>query len=52
MSLKYIEAKASIPLAMADAFKHGRLGVMDYFRMENIQADTKMRKELGGAPEA
>lgn len=48
MEAKYIEAKAAIPLAMADAFKAGRLGVMDYFRMENIQADTSMRKELAG----
>ncbi|HXF28978.1 MAG TPA: flotillin-like FloA family protein, partial [Chlamydiales bacterium] len=48
MEARFIEAKAAIPLAMADAFKAGRLGVMDYFRMENIQADTAMRKELGG----
>jgi len=49
MEAKYIEAKAAIPLAMADAFKAGKLGVMDYFRMENIQADTAMRKELAGS---
>lgn len=48
MEAKFIEAKASIPLAMADAFKAGKLGVMDYFRMENIQADTAMRKEIAG----
>ena len=48
MEAKYIEAQASIPLAMADAFRAGKLGVMDYYRMENIQADTKMRKELSG----
>ena len=48
MEAKYIEAKASIPLAMADALKAGRLGVMDYYRMENIQADTAMRKDIAG----
>jgi uncharacterized protein YqfA (UPF0365 family) len=48
MEAKFIEAKASIPMAMADAFRAGRLGVMDYFRMENIQADTAMRKEIAG----
>jgi uncharacterized protein YqfA (UPF0365 family) len=52
MEAKYIEAKASIPLAMADAFQAGRLGVMDYFRMENIQADTSMRKGIGGDRES
>lgn len=52
MEAKYIEAKAAIPLAMADAFKAGRLGVMDYFRMENIQADTSMRKEIAGGESA
>ncbi len=48
MEAKYIEAKAMIPLAMADAFRAGKLGVMDYFRMENIQADTAMRKDIAG----
>jgi len=48
MEAKFIEAKAAIPLAMAEAFKAGRLGVMDYFRMENIQADTAMRKDIAG----
>jgi len=48
MEAKYVEAKASIPLAISDALKAGKLGVMDYFRMENIQADSAMRKELAG----
>ena len=48
MEAKYIEAQASVPLAMAEALRAGKLGVMDYFRMENIQADTKMRKGLSG----
>ena len=46
MEAKFIEAQASIPLAIADAFRAGKLGIMDYYRMENIQADTKMRKSL------
>ena len=34
--------------AMAEALRTGKIGVMDYLRMENIQADTRMRKELAG----
>lgn len=45
---KVIEAEAQIPLAMAEAFRSGKLGIMDYYRMQNIQADTKMRDSLGG----
>ncbi len=44
---KVIEAEAQIPLAMADAFRNGHLGVMDYYRMKNIQADTSMRDSIG-----
>ncbi len=43
---KVIEAEAEVPLAMADAFRNGRLGVMDYYRMQNIQADTQMRENI------
>ncbi|KXU37838.1 hypothetical protein AXK12_01395 [Cephaloticoccus capnophilus] len=46
MQAKVVAAKAEVPLAMADAFRSGRLGVMDYFRMENVQADTDMRKSI------
>lgn len=42
-----LEAQASVPLALADALRKGNLGVFDYYRLENLQADTKMRKELG-----
>ena len=42
-----IEAESQIPLAMAEAFRHGNLGIMDYYRMKNIQADTQMRETLG-----
>ena len=41
-------AEAEVPKAMADAFRSGNLGVMDYYRMNNIQADTSMRKSIGG----
>jgi uncharacterized protein YqfA (UPF0365 family) len=44
---KVIEAEAQIPLAMAEAFRSGHLGIMDYYKMRNIQADTSMRESLG-----
>ena len=43
---KVIEAETKIPLAMAEAFRSGNLGVMDYYKMKNIQADTQMREEI------
>ena len=45
---KVVLAEAEIPLAIADAFKSGHLGVMDYYRLKNIQADTDMRSSIGG----
>ncbi len=45
---KVVLAEAEIPLAIAEAFRTGKLGVMDYYRMTNIQADTQMRKSIGG----
>ena len=47
MQAKVVEAQAQVPLAMAEAFRKGNLGVMDYFKMENVQADTGMRKSIG-----
>jgi len=41
-----IEAEAQVPLAMAEAFRNGNLGIMDYYRMKNIQADTEMRDSI------
>jgi uncharacterized protein YqfA (UPF0365 family) len=52
MRAKVVEAEAEIPMAMADAFRKGNLGVMDYFRMRNIQADTQMRDTIGGGKDA
>lgn len=46
MQAKVIEAQAEIPLAIAHAFKDGKLGVMDYYRMQNVMADTAMRESL------
>ena len=43
-----VAAEAEIPKAMADAFRSGNLGVMDYFQMRNVQADTRMRDAIGG----
>jgi uncharacterized protein YqfA (UPF0365 family) len=45
---KVVLAEAQIPLAIAEAFKNGHLGVMDYYRLKNIQADTDMRSNIGG----
>jgi uncharacterized protein YqfA (UPF0365 family) len=43
---RVIEAEAQVPLAMAEAFRSGNLGIMDYYRMKNIQADTEMRENI------
>ncbi len=48
---KVVLAEAEIPKAMAEAFRSGNLGIMDYYRMKNIQADTNMRDSIGGGQE-
>ncbi|MFZ5519358.1 MAG: flotillin-like protein FloA [Candidatus Zhuqueibacterota bacterium] len=48
MQAKVVEAEAELPKAMAQAFREGNLGVMDYFNLRNIQADTKMRDSISG----
>jgi uncharacterized protein YqfA (UPF0365 family) len=48
MRAKVVGAEAEVPLALAEAFRTGRLGVLDYYRMQNIQADTEMRSSLAG----
>jgi uncharacterized protein YqfA (UPF0365 family) len=45
---KVIEAEVEIPLAMSDAFRQGNLGIMDYYKFQNIQADTDMRESISG----
>ncbi len=44
---KVVLAEAEVPLAMAEAFRKGNLGIMDYYRMKNIEADTSMRRSIG-----
>lgn len=48
MRAKVVEAEAEVPRAMADALREGKLGVMDYFNMQNIQADSRMREAISG----
>ncbi len=56
MRANLIEAEAEVPVAMADSFRSGNLGIMDYYRMRNLQADTDMRESIseqtGPAPGA
>jgi uncharacterized protein YqfA (UPF0365 family) len=47
---KVVEAEAQVPLAMAEAFRMGNLGVMDYARIQNMQSDTSMRRALAAPP--
>jgi len=47
MKALVVENESKVPLAMAEAFKKGNLGVMDYYRMKNISADTGMRESIG-----
>jgi len=48
MNAKVVEARAEVPLAMAEALRSGKLGVMDYYRLENIESDTSMRRTIAG----
>ncbi|ATW25337.1 flotillin-like protein FloA [Candidatus Formimonas warabiya] len=48
MRAKVVEAEAEVPQALADAFRLGKLGVMDYYNMQNVLADTKMRESISG----
>ncbi|MCI0650973.1 MAG: flotillin-like protein FloA [Planctomycetes bacterium] len=47
---KLVLAEAEVPRSIADAFRKGHLGIMDYYRMKNIQADTTMREQIGRDP--
>lgn len=46
MEAKLVEAQSAVPLAMAEAFQKGQLGIMDYQRIQNVQADTDMRNSI------
>ncbi len=52
MRAKVVEAEAEVPLALAEALRTGNLGVMDTYRMDNIQADTRMRGSIAGDEDA
>ena len=47
MRARVVEAEAQVPLAMSQAFRDGHMGILDYHRIENLQADTEMRKSIG-----
>jgi uncharacterized protein YqfA (UPF0365 family) len=49
MRARVVEAEALIPMAMAEAFRNGNLGIMDYYKMKNVQADTGMRESIATA---
>src|SRR3954464_741761 len=51
MRARVVEAEAQVPLAMAEAFRSGNMGIMDYYRMRNLQADTSMRETIAGPSE-
>ena len=48
MKAKVVEAEAQVPLALAESLKSGNLGFMDYYKMQNIQSDTRMRDSISG----
>ena len=50
MRAKVVEAEAEVPLALAEALRNGNIGVMDYYKMKNIIADTEMRSSISEFP--
>src|SRR5262245_44707909 len=46
---KLVDAEAEVPKVMADSFRSGRLGILDYYKLRNVQADTNMRQAIAGA---
>ena len=52
MQARVVEAEAEVPRAMAEAFRSGNLGIMDYYKMKNVQADTSMRDAIAGTDDA
>lgn len=49
---KLVEAEAQVPMAISEAFRSGNLGIMDYYKMQNIKADTDMRGSIAGSSES
>ena len=52
MRAKVVEAEAEVPRAMAEALRNGKLGVMDYYQMQNVISDTRMRDSIAGKDDA
>ena len=52
MRAKVVEAEAEVPQAIAAAFREGNLGILEYYKYRNVQADTDMRKAIAGTPAA
>ncbi|MBQ6475167.1 MAG: flotillin-like FloA family protein, partial [Clostridia bacterium] len=52
MQAKVVEAESQVPLAMSEALRAGKIGVMDYYNMQNVKSDTAMRESISqiGAP--
>ena len=51
MKAKVVEAEAQVPLALAESLRSGKMGFMDYYKLQNIQADTSMRDSISGKKE-
>lgn len=51
MKAEVVRAQAQVPLAIAEAFKSGNIGIMDYMKYRNIASDTQMRQSIAGADE-
>ena len=51
MKAKVVEAESEVPKAMAHAFREGNLGVLDYYKLDNIASDTSMRQSIAGTEE-
>jgi uncharacterized protein YqfA (UPF0365 family) len=51
MRAEVVKAEAEVPMAMAEAFRAGKLGVMDYMKFRNVESDTRMRDSIAGAGE-
>ena len=49
MKAEVVKAEAEIPRAMAEALRSGNLGVLDYYNLKNVQADTKMKNDIGNS---
>lgn len=51
MEAKVVEAQSEVPHAFADALRNGKLGVVDYYKLKNLQADTEMRESISRSTE-